>query len=280
MRCQSCGRQAAVGAAQCAACGDPLHSMVAAADQRVPMLPAEWPGQMPAMRDLPFPISAAPAPTNAMARPVPQAVVTRSAPARHRQPSNEVHGRVILVEGPITEPAGFDATLLLCQLLWLGLLLVLPLLVLHAVVSLLIVAPSLLLLLAIAWFLGLISPRHFLETISLIFRMGQWSHSGGETIPVRYLRIRDLEDDGESLVRLVGHLSAANVLVDDVVTFCGRQRRGVLYATHGRNLRTGSGIQIWRNRSRLLLAVTLVVYGIVIAAFFAVAGCPQLTDAR
>ena len=100
-------------------------------------------------------------------------------------------------------------------------------------------------------------------------------------MPVRYLRVRDIEDDSESVVRLVGHLSAANVLADDLVEFQGWQRHGVLYATQGRNLRTGSRIRIRGTRSLLLLAVTLVVYAFLVVAFVTVAhGFQHMGGAR
>lgn len=278
MRCQGCGRQAAVGAVQCTACGDSLGAVVAVAEPRVAALPTEWLGHVPAISGVHLPAST-PAGANALAPLASRTIASTPVPALHARPSSQVHGRVILMEGPVVEPAGFDGVLLFCQVLWLGLLLVMPLLVLHAAISSLIVAPSFLLLLAIAWLLGMLSPRHLLQAISMIFRMGQWGRTGGETIPVRYLRIRDLEDDRESVVRLVGHLSAANVLLDDIVAFSGWRRRGVLYATHGRNLRTGSRIRIRKSRSRLLLAVTLFIYAMVIAAFVAMAYGPQLTGA-
>lgn len=277
MRCQSCGRQTVSGAAECVTCGDSLVSRISVADRQTQMLPTEWRGQAPTHREAGLP---AVTQANAMALRVPMPLAAQSAPAVRVRRSDQVQGRVILVEGPVTEPVGFDGWLLLCQVLWLGLLLVVPLLVLYAVMSSMVVAPSLLLLLAIAWLLGLISPRHVLQALSLIFRMGQWGRTGGETVPVRYLRIRDLEDDGEAVVRLVGHLSAANVLVDDFVAFSGWRRRGVLYATHGRNLRTGSRIRVRKSRSRLLLAVTMCVYVLVGAAFIAMANGPQFTGAR
>ena len=276
MRCQGCGMQAAVGAVQCAACGDPLHSVVAVADTPA-TLPTEWRGPVPAIKNAHLPTTAR---AYSLAPNDSRAVATPRVPVIYARTASQVQGRVILLEGPLIEPAGFDGVLLLCQVLWLGLLLVLPLFVMYAVMSVLIIAPSLLFLLAIAWLLGMLSPRHLLSAISLIFRMGQWGRSGGETVPVRYVRIRDLEDDREAIVRLVGHLSAANVLVDDVVTFSGQQRRGVLRATRGRNLRTGSRIRVRSPRSRLLLAFTLFVYIIVVATSIAVSNCPQLAGAR
>jgi hypothetical protein len=167
------------------------------------------------------------------------------------------------MEGPLMEPARFDLTLLLCQGLWLGLFLVLPLLIVRVVAVALIVAPSLLLLLAIAWVFGLISPSHLLHAVSLVFRMGEWGRSGGEAIPIRYLRVRDLQDDRESIVRLPGHLAAANVSVDDIVTFRGKRRGGVLRASRGWNHRTLSSIRIRSRRPFALLILTLVIYAII-----------------
>jgi hypothetical protein len=199
----------------------------------------------------------------AIANPVTSVRSTAQMRVIHSPASNRVSGRVILMEGPLTEPAGLDATLVLCQVLWLGLFLALPLLVVRVVAATLIAVPSLLVLLAIAWVLGLISPSHLLQAISLVFRMGQWGRSGGETIPVRYLRVRGLRDDGESIVRLPGHLGAANVGADDVVTFRGKRRNGVLHARHGWNHRTHSAIRIRSRRSFWLLIITLIIYSVI-----------------
>lgn len=264
MRCQSCGRRAVASQTRCVACGATLQAVVAVEDRPRVMLPTEMRDALP-VRPAPFLPAARPA--SALTRP--EGTLTHrpsSTSVRRQRPRNRVQGRVILMEGPLTEPIGFDATLLLCQVLWLGLLLILPLLMVHAVLAQWIAAPGLLVLLAIATVLGLISPSRLLHAVSLVFRMGQWGRRGGDTIPVRYLRVRDTGTDHESIVRLPGHLSAANVSVDDVVTFRGHCRRGLLYATSGHNLRTSSSIRVWSNRSVFLLIVTLMIYFMVAAA--------------
>jgi len=266
MRCQGCGRLMAGGAARCSGCGDPLRPTASMETTRrqQPILSTEWRTSPPVVSEIHPPAAdrfqGAQLP---VARPREVRAVQSIAPA---QASSHVRGRVILMEGPVIEPAAFDMTLMVCQFLWFGLLLILPLMMIFAVVSLLIVAPSLLLLLAIAWLLGLVSPSHLLQSLSVVFRMGQWGRVGGDAIPVRYLRLRNIENDRESVVRLAGHLRASNVLVDDLVEFQGRQRHGVFHVTRGCNLRTGARIQIRRIRSRLLLAVTVAVYGLVITA--------------
>lgn len=302
MRCQSCGRQAVVGVVKCATCGEPLRPVVALADRPTSTLPTEWPGdaldqQERALSprsstasildrsvsartqgDLTPVIAAGPLAPNARRDRLTRPVVTPTAVISPR-PASQVHGRVILMEGPVSEPAGFDVILLLCQGLWLGLILIVPLLVLRMVVSSLIAAPSLIILLAIAFFLGILSPRHLLQAISTIFRMGQWGRTGGQTVPVRYLRIRDLEDDSEAIVRVAGYLPAANVLVDDIVLFHGWRRRGVLYATRGHNLRTNSRIHLRKQGSWLLLAVTLLIYAVLFAVFIALSRGSNLPGA-
>lgn len=275
MRCSRCGRQAADRAAQCAVCGEVLSAPV-----EVPQLPmAEFPTEMP-HRILSHRSESIPnvCSTNSLmlvdpSRPAPQAA---SMPVQAASRScGTVSGRLILMEGPLVEPAGFDATLFLCQILWLGLLLLLPLLLLHMVIAVLIVAPSLLVLLIIAWCLGLVSPSHLLGVISAMFQMGQWGRLGGNTIPVRYLRIRNLDDDRESIVRLSGQITAANVWVDDLITFHGRWRRGVFHARRGRNNRTSSLIRIRSNRSTVLLIATLIAYCLVGVTLFALRNAAQ-----
>lgn len=268
MRCPTCGRRAASNASRCIACGDSLQTIVAIEDRPRLMLSTEMSAPLPTRPTLSLP---AVRQANALARldGMP-AQRPASTPVRRQRPRNEVRGRVILMEGPLAEPIGFDVTLLLCQILWLGLLSLIPLLVVHAVLAKWIAAPNLLLFLAIAMVLGLISPSRLLQAVSLVFRMGHWGRRGGDTIPIRYLRVRDTETDHESIVRLPGHLSAANVSVDDLVTFRGHRRRGLLYATSGRNLRTGSSIRVWSSRSVFLLIVTLTIYFVVGAAVLVV----------
>lgn len=275
MRCQSCGRQGAADTAECVVCGDPLVTITPSGHEASTALPTEWRGVVPAVRDASNSVSSH-ADRRLAQSSQPVATATSSRTVTQNQGDDQVRGRVILVEGPVPEPAAFDPILLVCQMLWLGLLLLLPLLVAHAIMHSFLVGPGLLLILVIAWGLGLISPLHVLQTLTLIFRMGEWGRMGGDTIPARYLRIRDMESDRESVVRMVGHLSSANVLVDDLVAFSGKWRRGVLHAKRGQNLRTGSRIRLRRTRSRLLLAVTVIVYVLVIAAFVAIAHRPQL----
>lgn len=258
MRCPQCGKLEASNASRCIACGESLPTTMVMEDRPRLMLPTEMSNALPVQSTSFLPTARQ---ANALTTPdgtrTPRPAPT---PVFRQRLRNEVRGRIILMEGPLAEPIGFDKTLLLCQILWLGLLLLLPLLVIHAVLAKWTAAPNLLLLLAIATLLGLISPSRLLQAVSLVFRMGHWGRRGGDTIPVRYLRVRDTETDQESIIRLPGYLSAANVLVDDLVSFRGYRRRGLLHATDGRNLRTGSSIRAWSSRSVFLLIVTLMFY--------------------
>jgi len=78
-----------------------------------------------------------------------------------------------------------------------------------------------------------------------------------EQVPVWYARVRRDNDDGEVMVRLKGAYSTGNVGADDLVSFWGTWRDGVLVAKRGFNHRTRSWIAFQRSRWPILLVLTL-----------------------
>ena len=158
-------------------------------------------------------------------------------------------GRVIAVEQSHTERPGFDVCRALTKLLWF--------LLLFPVVA------------AIA--VPLILLRFFSGTdllwLGFIFRSNS---RASEQIPVWYARVRRVDDDGEVMVRLKGLYSTGNVGADDLVSFWGSWRDGVLVAKRGFNHRTRSQIAFQHSRWPILLVLTLAVaIGLVIFAHIA-----------
>jgi hypothetical protein len=150
----------------------------------------------------------------------------------------DVTGRVIAIEHSHTEPPGFDVCRALTKLLWF--LLLFPVVAAVAV--------------------PLILLRFFSGTdllwLGFIFR---GNGRASEQVPVWYARLRRLDDDGEAMVRLKGPYSTGNVAADDLVSFWGSWRDGVLVARRGFNHRTRSQIAFQRSRWPILLVLTLAV---------------------
>jgi len=155
----------------------------------------------------------------------------------------DVTGRVIAIEHSHTEPPGFDVCrALTCRaltkLLWF--------LLLFPVVAALAVP-----LILLRFFSGT-----DLLWLGFIFR---GNGRASEQVPVWYARVRRDNDDGEVMVRLKGAYSTGNVGADDLVSFWGTWRDGVLVAKRGFNHRTRSWIAFQRSRWPILLVLTLAV---------------------
>jgi hypothetical protein len=149
-----------------------------------------------------------------------------------------VTGRVIAVGQSHTEPPGFDVCRALTKLLWF--LILLP--VVGAVACVLLV-------------LRLFSGTDLLW-LGFFFR---GNRRAAEQVPVWYARVRQLDDDAEVMVRLKGTYSTGNVAADDVVSFWGNWRDGVLVARRGFNHRTRSRIALQNSRWRVCLMLTLAL---------------------
>jgi hypothetical protein len=91
--------------------------------------------------------------------------------------------------------------------------------------------------------------------LTLLGVLGQRGGNGARTVPVRNLRLRDVEGR-EQQVRIKGHLVGGVADRGDPVLVWGRRRDGVIHLHHGRNLRTDARIRI---RSTL-------PYGVIIPA--------------
>jgi len=150
----------------------------------------------------------------------------------------DVTGRVIAIEHSHTEPPGFGVCRALTKLLWF--------LLLFPVVAALAVP-----LILLRFFSGT-----DLLWLGFIFR---GNGRASEQVPVWYARVRRDNDDGEVMVRLKGAYSTGNVGADDLVSFWGTWRNGVLVAKRGFNHRTRSQIAFQRSRWPILLVLTLAV---------------------
>lgn len=175
------------------------------------------------------------------ALPRPPASIVQAAsnqPARTPVQGADVTGRVIAVAQSHTELPGFDVCRALTKLLWF--LILLP--VVGAVACVLLV-------------LRLFSGTDLLW-LGFFFK---GNGRAAEQVPVWYARVRQMEDDSEVMVRLKGAYSTGNVAADDLVSFWGAWRDGVLVARRGFNHRTRSRIALRNSRWRVCLMLTLAL---------------------
>jgi hypothetical protein len=183
-------------------------------------------------------------------------------------PAGDVVGRVILMDAPQNEAPDFDLCRVLARILWLLLLVALPVLFLRQVLVKLEGVSILLALVALMMLLHFLRPTSLLSLLGLTIGLTRGVNRTVEHIPVRYFRVRMLHDDSEASVRLKGAYARGNVSPDDVVTFWGTWRDGVLMARRGYNHRTHSHIAIRRSHSWVYLLLSIVCIGCVITYFY------------
>ncbi|MFO7906589.1 MAG: hypothetical protein ACQESR_03820 [Planctomycetota bacterium] len=221
--------------------GEPRTPVVAREDT----LETSAPGQRPAA------LGSVSSRTETHPQPEPTVHPVPDAMARH---GAQVVGRVIAIDSSHREPPDPDLCRVLTKLLWAPLLLVLPLAVVgHALVAF----GS---LLALAGVAGAMLLLRFLPWTTLLWfaYLAHINRRPDEQVPVWYARVREARDDSEVMVRLKGSFSRGNVAPDDLVSFRGAWREGVLMARFGFNHRTRSEIQFRRSRWWIGLALTLM----------------------
>ena len=291
VRCPECGFKNPAGVGPCPFCAaQQSHHPPTVATQQSPRLPAilDWDkaiaGQLVGTRGddaLRAPLveqsDEFPA-TTAAHRPAPLALPgtwgeTRHQPEEAAQPIQnvatrqgaEVVGRVIAIDNSQREPPDLDICRVLTKVLGTGLLLVSPLVIFGN--TLVMFGP----ILAIAGVAGVMFLLRLLPLTNLLWfaYLAHASRRPDEQVPVWYARVRDREDESEVMVRLKGLFSRGNVAADDVVTFRGSWRNGVLMARRGFNHRTQTTIEFHRSKwwiwliliSILAMAVAIHLHG-------------------
>ena len=186
-------------------------------------------------------------PQPAEATPPTQSVVTRQ--------GAQVFGRVIAIDNSQREPPDFDLCRALTKALWVALLLASPLVLFgNTLVSF---GP----ILAVAGVAGVVLLVRMLPLTNILW-FAYFVHANrrpDEQVPVWYARVRDAQDESEIMVRLKGLFSRGNLAADDLVSFWGPWRGGVLMAMHGYNHRTQTAIEFHQSRWWIWLALTLVL---------------------
>jgi len=204
--------------------------------------------------------------TTAASQPAPPAIPetwteTRPQPEEAAQPIQsvvtrhgaQVFGRVIAIDNSQREPPDFDLCRALTKALWVVLLVASPLVLFGN--TLLSFGP----ILAIAGVAGVMLLFRSLPWTNLFWfaYLAHMNRRPDEQVPIWYARVRDAHDESEIMVRLKGLFSHGNLAPDDLVSFWGPWRGGVLMAMHGYNHRTQTAIEFHRSRWWFWLLLTL-----------------------
>ncbi|MCG3148936.1 MAG: hypothetical protein PCFJNLEI_02388 [Verrucomicrobiae bacterium] len=177
-----------------------------------------------------------------------------------RNPSlqGDLVGRVILMEAPYQEKPDFDWCKFFTKVLWFLLLVASPILLLHVVLTKLGALPVILAVVGVFFLLRFITPSNLFALWRLHAVMSPLKRQDQEMVPVRYLRVRD-ENEDEWTARMKGNTCLGNVSPDDLVSLWGYWRGGTLFVKRGFNHRTRSQIQFQNSYSWIGLVVTLGV---------------------
>jgi hypothetical protein len=182
-------------------------------------------------------------------------------------PAANVTGRIIAAEQMFQEEADLDVCRVLTRCLWFALLIISPFLVIY---WLLVNAGGFSALLALIVFLVLlrfITPANLFSLVHLSAMLNPLRRNEANGVPVRYFRVRDQAQGDEFIIRVKGRYTAANLAPDDLVTFDGKWKDGVLRARRAYNFRTRAFVRLRESSSWLALCATLIVIGSLILAF-------------
>lgn len=181
----------------------------------------------------------------------------------------DITGRVIAVDGPHQERPPLDICRMLTRLLWLLLLVVSPIIFLRMVLDTLGGFSALIALVGLFFLLRFLSPMNLFAMINLaaLFNPARRRDIDAQ-VPVRYFRIRGMDEETEYIVRMKGSYTHGNVMQDDLISIWGRWRSGILQASRAFNHRTQSWIDLERSASWIGLVITVVIIALLIAYFY------------
>lgn len=275
MRCRQCGENNPDAETTCRICNAALRPV-----RQVILAPSRPAGQnnaagsaVPTSQNIPVPVRPLPSPAThpypvpaRAASPAKARIPTTSVQAAPLPRQNQIQGRVIFVGHAEHQPEDFDLYSLLSRWLWLALLLLSPFLLLYALlvnIGILIGLFATTSCVAFGLWLFKKNPFAFLQTGFMLVQSGLmlalFRRGPAPTQPVRTLRIRDKTRQQEISVRIKGHFSSGDIILDDEVTIWGHWKNGNFVFARGINQRTGSHISLRFSRSKLLFWVTVLV---------------------
>jgi hypothetical protein len=173
--------------------------------------------------------------------------------------SRRVKGRIIAAEQSGAEPPDFNLCMMLNRGIWLLLIIAAPFLLVGALF--LRVGPFTGFTAAVGclFLLRYLTPSNILAVLHLSFLLHPFDRSRDPAVPVRFLRVRDQEVGAEHMVRIKGWTHGGNLSSDDLVTFDGKWKSGVLHARRSYNHRTRSMTTVRESLSWLALCASLGV---------------------
>ena len=275
MRCRQCGENNPDAAETCRICNAalrPVRQVIIAPSRPADQNSAAG-SPAPTSQSVPAPVQPLP-PSTTQSYPAPAGTAS---PSKVRTPStsiqatplprqNQIQGRVIFVGQVEHQPEDFDLYLLLSRWLWLGLLLLSPFLLLYALLVNIGILIGLFATASCVYFglwLFKKNPFAFIQTGFMLIQSGLmlalFRRGSAPKQPVRTLRIRDKTRQQEISVRIKGHFSSGDIILDDEVTIWGHWKHGNFVFARGINQRTGSHITLRFSKSKLLFWVTALV---------------------
>ncbi len=287
MRCAQCGENNPDAVSECQICHSPIKScrrviltnplpsaQTNDGTSRMPVsvsAPAVAPSVAPSaamQNSLPV---AANLPKNVTT--VPNNTSTISLPNR-----NQIQGRVIIVGQVEHHPENFDWYALASRCLWIGLLVLFPLLLLGEILATKSFFTLLIGFLSIGvggYFLLWLfkkNPFAFIQTFFMLIQsvvMASWfRRSSIPTVPVRTLRIRDKAQQQEVSVTIRGYFSSGDINMDDEVLIWGGWSNGNFNFKRGINQRTGAHIILRIPRSKKLFWIMVSIYAVILCAIY------------
>lgn len=178
-------------------------------------------------------------------------------------------GYVIALDGPHLERPDFNWPRVLTRFLWLLLLLAAPFLLLGGILTALGGFSFLIALAGIYFLLRFISPMNMLAMMHIFTLLNPMGvRTPEQQTPVRYLRIRGLDNGAEYIARVKGMFETGHIMQGDLVSLWGSRRSGMLQLHSAYNHRTNTWVTIERNGSWVRLALTLLVMFLLFAMFY------------
>ena len=288
MRCAQCGENNPDSATECLICHSPMKSYrrVILTNPSPSAQANPTSGTAPNYTSQPTIVSPAATPASAprssravanlpsKATTSPQNISTTPLPKR-----NQIHGRVIFVGQVEHHPENFDWYALASRCLWIGLLVLFPILLLYAIVVQTGILTGLLIGFLTAGVGGYFllwlfkkNPFAFFQTffmfIQSVLMASLFRRGPMQTVPVRTLRIRDKSQQQEVSVTIRGHFSSGDIIRDDEVTMWGSWSIGNFDFARGINQRTGSHIMLRTPRSKKLFWIAVLIYAVIACAIY------------
>lgn len=175
-------------------------------------------------------------------------------------------------------PENFDWYGLASRCMWLGLLVLAPILLLYVIMAASILTGLLIIVFTAAvggYFVLWLFKKNpftffqfFLMFIQSVLMAALFRRGPMQTVPVRTLRIREKTQQQEVNVTVRGHLSSGYIILDDEVTIWGSWSNGNFDFARGINQRTGSHIMMRTPLSKKLFWIAVLIYTVIACAIY------------